>query len=486
MRVSNALWFNKCSIYISISDDRGVQGVLEEVYTAQGVATDPTKVQAMQSWPIPKNVKQLRGFLGLIGYYKRFIKYFATLTLVLGLPDFNKPFVVETDASGVVLLALEKWRGYLLDRHFVIKIDHYSLKYLLDQRITTPAQMKWLPKLMGFDYEVAYKKGKDNIIADALSRKAGDNEFLVLMSLPLLLNFMTRKGKLVVGNIKQLRQELLHYFHNGSNGVDRLTKYAHLIPLTHPFSAVRVARPFLNNVCKLHDHPKEWSKWLPLAELWYNSNYHSAIKTTHFEALYGQPPLVHVPYMGGMNRVDAVDRTLEAREKVVQLLKFHLERAQNRMKQQTNKHRSERVLEVGDWVWLKLQPHRQVSLRQEKQNKFSPKYFGPFEIISRVGEVAYKLKLSDHSQVHDVFHVSQLKRCKGNHQEAVLVPLPQLNQDGLIERQPMKPLDTKMVKRNNAMVIYRLIQWTNGDAQDATWELLEELCQRFPEFQLDS
>ena len=109
---------------------------------------------------------------------------------VLSMPNFEQPFIVETDASGVrlgavlqqnghpiaylsktlsakhqslstyekeflaVLLALEKWRGYLLDRHFVIKTDHYSLKYLLDQRITTPTQMKWLPKLMGFDYEV--------------------------------------------------------------------------------------------------------------------------------------------------------------------------------------------------------------------------------------------------------------------------------------------------------------------------------------------
>ena len=106
----------------------------------------------------------------------------------MALPNFDQPFEVETDASGsgigavlqqnghpiaylskslapkhqtlstyekeflAVMLALEKWRGYLLDRHFVIKTDHYSLKYLLDQRISTPAQMKWHPKLMGFYY----------------------------------------------------------------------------------------------------------------------------------------------------------------------------------------------------------------------------------------------------------------------------------------------------------------------------------------------
>ncbi|GKG25468.1 putative mitochondrial protein [Tanacetum coccineum] len=127
-------------------------------------------------------------------------------TPVLSLPNFNKEFVMETDACDVgigavlvqdghpiaytskalspkhqalstyekeflaVLLALEKWRGYLLDKHFKIKTDHFSLKYLLDQRLTTPFQTKWLPKLLGFDYEISYKKGNENMAANAFSR----------------------------------------------------------------------------------------------------------------------------------------------------------------------------------------------------------------------------------------------------------------------------------------------------------------------------
>ncbi|GKG36613.1 putative mitochondrial protein, partial [Tanacetum coccineum] len=83
---------------------------------------------------------------------------------VLALPDFQEEFTIETDASSY---GLQKWRGYLLDRHFKIKTDHFSLKYVLDQRITTPFQSKWLPKLLGFDYEIEYKKGKENVVADA-------------------------------------------------------------------------------------------------------------------------------------------------------------------------------------------------------------------------------------------------------------------------------------------------------------------------------
>nr|GFA08884.1 putative mitochondrial protein [Tanacetum cinerariifolium] len=118
---------------------------------------------------------------------------------VLKLPNFKEDFVIETDASGggirvflqqggdhiasynrslaprhqalstyekellVVIQALKKWRDYLLDKHFKIKTDHFSLKYLLDQRITTPLQMKWLPKLMEFEYEILYKKGSENL-----------------------------------------------------------------------------------------------------------------------------------------------------------------------------------------------------------------------------------------------------------------------------------------------------------------------------------
>nr|GEU92311.1 retrotransposable element Tf2 [Tanacetum cinerariifolium] len=94
--------------------------------------------------------------------------------------------------------------------------------------------------------------------------------------------------------------------------------------------------------CMTGEHPKEWIKWLPLAELWYNTNFHTSIHTTPFEVVYGKTPLIHVPYMGGLSKVDAVDRSLLARENVIKMLKFHLQRSQNRMKQQANKSRTKR------------------------------------------------------------------------------------------------------------------------------------------------
>ncbi|GKD22103.1 retrotransposable element Tf2 [Tanacetum coccineum] len=102
----------------------------------------------------------------------------------------------------------------------------------------------------------------------------------------------------------------------------------------------------------------------------------TVLKTTPYEVLYGQTPPIYISYVSGESRVDTVDRTLTAREEVIKALTFHLKRSQERMKTQADKHRSEREFAVGDWVYLKLQPHRQVSMRMGKFSKLSPKKLG--------------------------------------------------------------------------------------------------------------
>jgi hypothetical protein len=139
-------------------------------------------------------------------------------TLVPALPDFTKTFVLECDASrkgiGVVLMqedrplaftskqlsernhgkpiykkemlailhAVDLWRPYLLGQRFQIKTDHQSLKYFLEQCISSAKQQKWVTRLFGYDYEIIYKKGKDNVVADALSRKYEDEGSLFSLS----------------------------------------------------------------------------------------------------------------------------------------------------------------------------------------------------------------------------------------------------------------------------------------------------------------
>ncbi|GKA86442.1 retrotransposon-related protein [Tanacetum coccineum] len=525
----------------------------------------------------------------------------------------------------------------------------------MEQRLTTPFQIKWLPKLLGYDYEIIYKKGSENLVADALSRTSSpslqtmvitdiSNDLLQRIqaswegdpSIQQIINQikdgpvagskftwqsdqLRRNGKLVIGENDNLRQKLLKFYHDepmgGHSGVeasykrlkvvfywkgmkksvrehvrvctiyqchkpdlapypgllqplpiptkiwidismdfieglpsshfiDRLSKYGHFIPLSHPFKAVQIAQVFLDTVYKLHglpktitsdrdkifistfwkelfkklgislqlstayhpqtdgqtevvnrclecylrcmtsEQPKEWVNWLSLAEFWYNTNYHTTINTTPFEVVYGQTPPTHVSYMAGDSHVEAVDRTLVAREAVIDALQFHLDRAQQRMKVFADRKRSDRSFEVGDWVLLKLQPHRQVTLRMHKQHKFSPKFYGPFQVVSKCGQVAYKLLLPDNATVHNVFHVSQLKPFKGL--PTTSIPLPHCNKEGLITALPVAVLDRKIAKVRNAAVVYWLVQWSNGNADDATWEVATELQAKYPEFNADS
>ncbi|GKE19008.1 putative mitochondrial protein, partial [Tanacetum coccineum] len=138
------------------------------VITGARESVDPSKIKEMQEWHVPMNIKKLKGFLGLTGYYRRFVKDYATISWpftallkknsiewsnsaqmafdglktamanasVLALPNFQEEFIVETDVSNEVLST-----------------------YVL----------KWLPKLLGYDYEIIYKKGSENVVVDALS-----------------------------------------------------------------------------------------------------------------------------------------------------------------------------------------------------------------------------------------------------------------------------------------------------------------------------
>ncbi|GJS95902.1 retrotransposon-related protein [Tanacetum coccineum] len=631
---------------------------LGHIISDLGVATDPTKIGAMMDWPTPSNIKQLRGFMGLTGYYRSCLSAYLSKTLA---PKHHSLSAYEKELLAVIM-ALDRWRGYLLDRHFQIKTDHFSLKYFLDQRITTPFQSKWLPKLLGYDYEILYKKGKENQAADALSRTAHGGELSTMVVSTIFSGLMEevhksceednhlqkivkkieegkadlskyswsvgqlrRKGKLMVGANDEIRRKLVDHFHSSAEGghsgvvattqrlknwfywkgmrktvkqrvsqcdichrnkadlaaypgllqplpiphkiwvdismdfidglpmsngktvimviVDRLSKYAHFIPMSHPYSATQVAQVFLDNVYKLHglpktiisdrdkvftslfwkslfkilkvelkmssayhpqtdgqteavnktlecylrcmtgETPKEWTKWLPLAEFWYNTKFHTSANTTPFEIVYGQTPPQYVTYEVGECNVEAVDRTLVARDQAIKLLQFYLQRAQDRMKTMADKKRSDREFAEGEWVYLKLQPYRQLSVRQSVQHKLSAKYHGPFKVLKKVGSVAYKLELPASAQVHDVFHVSQLKKCKNK--ETVMGSFPQCGTDGLIAVTPIAVLDRRMVKKRNRVAVDLLIQWANHVAEDATWEPYEEIQKRFPDFAID-
>lgn len=232
--------------------------------------------------------------------------------------------------------------------------------------------------------------------------------------------------------------------------------------------------------CFCADSQKDWAKFLSLAEWWYNTTFHSAIQTTPFEALYGQTPPIHLPYVPGDSAEEEVDRRLITREFKIELLKFHISRAQQRMVSMANLHRTDRQFKEGEWVYLKIQPYRQLTISNQIFSKLSAKYYGPYQILQKVGPVAYKLSLPPHVAVHHTFHVSQLKPCYAvpthfNHPPTVNVSSPNCVQ-------PKEILERRMIKRGNKAIPQILVQWDQMSVEDATWEDYATLKLRFPKF----
>jgi transposase InsO family protein len=314
--------------------------------------------------------------------------------------------------------------------------------------------------------------------------------------------------------------------------VDKFSKFSHFIALKHPFSALVVAKHFMQHVYKLHGlpavivsdrdriftshlwqalfkladvklhmsssyHPQtdgqtervnqcmetflrcfanacpsKWINWLYLAEFWYNSCKHESLGLSPFEVLYGYSPKPFGLNVVGNSQNQSLDEWLQDKAVISTLVQQHLHRAQLRMKTQADKSRSERVFAVGDQVYLRLQPYIQSSLAPRSNQKLAFRYFGPFTVLNRVGSVAYKLDLPASSKIHPIFHVSQLK--KAISPTTAVAQLPQ-SLEGL--QIPEKILQRSL---NSAGLSQLLIQWSGMPPSLATWEDELLLRQKFP------
>ncbi|CAH9118783.1 unnamed protein product [Cuscuta epithymum] len=316
--------------------------------------------------------------------------------------------------------------------------------------------------------------------------------------------------------------------------VDRLSKYGHFIPLKGPVTACSVAEVFSKEVVRLHgiprsivsdrdslfistfwkelfelsgtqlkfssayhpetdgqtevlnrvletylrcftsEQPRQWIRWISWAEYWYNTAFQTAARVTPFEVVYGRPPPSIRRFLPGESSVAAVAEVLGSRDVMLRRLKENLQKAQQSMATQANKHRRNVVFQAGEKVFLKVRPHRQTTLFRQPYNKLSAKFYGPFKVEKRIGEAAYRLALPATSRIHPVFHTSQLRKVIGDH--PVESELPESLE---------LPEEILATRKKNDKKEELLVKWAGQSTDEATWMNKTSFLSQFPDFNLE-
>ncbi|GJS26029.1 reverse transcriptase domain-containing protein [Tanacetum coccineum] len=322
--------------------------------------------------------------------------------------------------------------------------------------------------------------------------------------------------------------------------VDRLTKSAHFLPMREDYKMERLARLYLNEIVARHGvpisiisdrdsrftsrfwqsmqealgtrldmstayHPQtdgqsertiqtledmlracvldfggSWDVHLPLVEFSYNNSYHSSVRCASFEALYGRKcrsPILWAEV--GEGQLIGHELVQETTEKISHI-KDRLKAARVRQKSYADKRRKPLEFSVGDYVLLKVSPWKGV-VRFGKKGKLAPRFVGPFEIVEKVGPVAYRLDLpKELNGVHDTFHVSNLKKCLAN--PTLKVPLDEIQVDAKLNfvEEPVEILERKFKKLKRSRIAIVKVRWNSKSGPEFTWEREDQMKLKHP------
>ena len=323
--------------------------------------------------------------------------------------------------------------------------------------------------------------------------------------------------------------------------VDRLTKTTHFIPVRMNMSMQQLVKLYTDNMVKLHGtpisivsdrdarftsriwkefqnamgtelkfstafHPQtdgqsertiqvledllrscvldwqgSWEDYLPLVEFAYNNSYQSTIGMAPFEALYGRPCRSPSCWLDNQDLVIVGPELLEETVKQVELIQKRMKEAQDRQKSYADLKRRSLEFQEGESVFLKISPTRGV-MRFGKSGKLSPRYVGPFEILKRVGEVAYQLALPPTlTSAHDVFHVSMLKKYIPDASHKIDYKDLEIKEDMSYVEKPVKILDKKEKVLRTKIIPMVKVLWRNHALEEATWEMESDMKEKYPE-----
>ena len=225
----------------------------------------------------------------------------------------------------------------------------------------------------------------------------------------------------------------------------------------------------------------DWEKHLALAEFTYNNSYQASIGMAPFEALYGRPCRSPSCWLESTEAVIVGPEMVREAAEKVQLIQQRLKAAQDRQKSYADTRRRDLEFQVGEFVYLKTSPRKGV-IRFKTSGKLMPRFIGPFPILDRVENCAYRLALPPSLDgVHNVFHVSLLKKYVRDENHIITnFAVLELQSDLTYEEKPIRILarETKTL-RNKEIPLVKVL-WRNQGSEEATWETEQEMARKYP------
>ncbi|GJW63090.1 putative reverse transcriptase domain-containing protein [Tanacetum coccineum] len=484
--------FSKCEFWL-----REVQ-FLGHVINGNGIHVDPSKIEAVKNWKAPRTPTEVRSFLGLAGYYRRFIENFSkiakSLTILTQktLPDGPEDFVVYSDASriglGCVLMQRGKVIAYASRTKSVIYTDHKSLQHIFSQKDLNMRQRHWIKLFSDYDCEIRYHPGKENVVADALSRilaaqKEAVDEFVVLQKgldemieqrSDRTLYYLDRIWVPLKGEVRTLimdeAHKLKYFVHLGADKMYYDLRDKYWWPGMkkdideYDYKMERLARLYLNEIVARHGV-------LISIISDRDSRFTSRFGQLMQEALgtYLDMSTNYHPQTDGQS-----EHTIQTLEDMLRTVRCAPFEALYGRKCRSPIMWAEvgEEFSVGDYVLLKVSPWKGV-VRFGKKGKLAPRFVGPFEIIEKVGRVAYQLDLpKELNGVRDTFHVSNLKKCLAD--PTLQVPLDEIQVDAKLnfmeERVQILEREFKKLKRSRIAIVK--VRWNSKRGPEFMWERL--------------
>nr|GEZ85479.1 putative reverse transcriptase domain-containing protein [Tanacetum cinerariifolium] len=458
--------FSKCEFWIPQIKFLG------HVIDGQGIYVDLAKIESVKYWASPKSPTEIYQFLGIVGYYRRFIEGFskiakpmtkltqkkvkfewgdkqeATFQLlkqklcsapILTLPEGSKEFIIYCDASikglGVVLMQREKTEARKLEN-----IKNEDVGGMLVKNAKNPEAIReqklepradgtqclngrsWLPCYGDLQTVIMHKSHKSKYSVHPGSDK-------MYQDIKNLYWWPNMKADIATYVSKCLTCAKVKVEHQRPSG----------------FQSERTIQTLedMLRACAI-DFGKGWVNHFPLVEFSYNNSYHASIKAAPFEALYGRKYRSPVCWTEvGEAQILSPELIQETTEKIVQI-KQRIQAARDPQKSYADLKHKPMEFQVMDKVMFKVSPWKGV-VRFSKRGKLNPMYVGPFKVLEEIGKVAYKLELPEElSRVHNTFHVSNLKKCHAD--EPLAVPLDGLHFDGKLHfvEEPVEIVDHKV------------------------------------------